>query len=105
MNENLEDIEKKVNQYVREYSVTSLIQEANKKGLTRITLDINKMRETYPDLAEYLIKYPLKLIPIIENQINALNNELKGEKQAIREKIATKRNERLYINIRLEFKA
>ena len=100
MNENLEDIEKKVNQYVREYSVTSLIQEANKKGLTRITLDINKMRETYPDLAEYLIKYPLKLIPIIENQINALNNELKGEKQAIREKIATKRNERLYINIR-----
>ena len=98
---NLEDIEKLVHQYInRDTSIQSMVLEANKKELTRITLDLNKMREGYPRLADYVLKYPLKLIPILENQINSLSSELKGEKQTTREKTSIKQNEKLHINIK-----
>ena len=101
LEDKLDEIEKLINQYVgRDLSVQSLIQEANKKELSRINIDLNKMRDNYPELAKYIIQYPLKIIPMLENQINIYSNELKGEKQITREKTTLKKNDRIHINIK-----
>ena len=81
-----EEIEKISLQYLHQQNINASLLEATKKDSYRIDLDLNKMRESHPKLAESIIKYPLKLIPIIEKQVNSIYNELRGEKVANREK-------------------
>ena len=58
------------------------------------------MRENYPKLADCITKNPLKLLPMLENQINSMNNDLRGEKTGNRDKtIFTKKTENIHINI------
>ena len=95
-----EEIEKLSLQYLHQQNINASLLEASKKDSYRIDLDLNKMRESHPKLAESIIKYPLKLIPIIERQVNSIYNELRGEKVANREKtIFEKKSEIIHINI------
>ena len=95
-----EEIEKLCFQYLHQQNINSLLSDASKKDIHRFDLDLNKIRETNPRLAEYIIKYPQKLIPILERQINSIYSELRGEKVANREKtIFEKKSEVIHINI------
>ena len=63
---NIEDIEQRISRYFNTESVQSSIQDAIKKNLSRITIDINRMRESDPSLVKMVLKSPLKIIPLME---------------------------------------
>ena len=50
----------------------------NKTNSPRLQLDLNKIREK--ELANYLLKYPLKIYLIFERHLNEMVKEIKGEK-------------------------
>jgi len=99
-NEESEEIEKLFTQYLNSISISNIIAEAAKKDSHRITLDLNKIREGFPKLADYIIKKPLKILPQLENQINIIINNNRGEKLSNREKtLSSKRLDEFHINI------
>ena len=99
-NEESEEIEKLFTQYLNSISISNIIAEAAKKYSHRITLDFNKIREGFPKLADYIIKKPLKILPQLENQINIIINNNRGEKLSNREKtLSSKRLDEFHINI------
>jgi DNA replication licensing factor MCM3 len=77
------------------------VLDANKKNLSRITIDLNKMRESEPVLTKMLIKNPLNIIPIMEKNLNEISQNLRGEKsQQTKNTIQNKKEEPLHINFR-----
>ena len=99
--EDFEEIEKSIFQFVHENYIIEALQNASKKeNCNRITLDLNRIRETYPKLAELIMKKPLKIIPSIERNLNQMNNDLRGEKLGNREKTLTnKKEDEIHINV------
>ena len=99
--EDLEEMEKSIFQFVHENYMVEALQNASKKeNGNRINLDLNRIRETYPKLAELIMKRPLKIIPSIEKNLNQMNNDLRGEKLGNREKTLTnKKEDEIHINI------
>ena len=49
---NIDDIEQRISKYFASEAVQSLIQDATKKNLSRVTIDINRMRESDPSLVK-----------------------------------------------------
>jgi len=96
-----ENLEQKIRKYFSSEEIQSLVLDANKKNLSRITLDLNKMRESEPVLTKMLLKNPLKIIPIMEKNLNEISQGLKGEKsQQTKNTIQNKKEEPLRINFR-----
>ena len=54
-----EKLEYKIEKYFNSEEIRSLVLDANKKNLSRITIDLNKMRESEPVLTKMLLKNPL----------------------------------------------
>ena len=95
----LENIEQKIAKYFASEEIQSLILEANKKNLARITLDLNRMRESEPLLTKMILKNPLKIIPMMEKSLNETSRNLKGEKSLeAKNTIKSKKEEQIHIN-------
>ena len=47
---NIDDIEQRISKYFATEAVQSIIQDATKKNLSLVTIDINRMRESDPSL-------------------------------------------------------
>jgi len=77
----IESIEQKISKYFGSQAIQSAIQDAIKKNLSRITIDINRMREVDPFLTKMVLKDPLKIIPLMEKRLNEISQEFKGEKE------------------------
>ena len=76
----IDNIEQKISKYFASEEIQSLVLDANKKNLSRISLDLNRMRESEPQLTKILLKNPLKIIPMMEKNLNEISQNLKGEK-------------------------
>ena len=95
---NIEDIEQRISRYFNTESVQSSIQDAIKKNLSRITIDINKMRESDPGLVKLVLKSPLKIIPLMERRIDEIAKTFKNEK-AQSNTIQNQKEEKLHLNL------
>ena len=95
---NIEDIEQRISRYFNTESVQSSIQDAIKKNLSRITIDINKMRESDPGLVKLVLKSPLKIIPLMERRIDEIAKTFKNEK-AQTNTIQNQKEEKLHLNL------
>jgi len=94
-----DNLEQKITKYFSSEEIQSLVLDANKKNLSRVTLDLNHMRESEPALTKMLLKNPLKIIPIMEKNLNEISQNLKGEKsQQVKNTIQNKKEEQLHIN-------
>ena len=80
MNDDFDGLEGKITKYFSSEEIQSLILDANKKNLSRVTLDLNKMRESEPLLTKMILNNPLKIIPIMEKQLNEISKGLRWEK-------------------------
>ena len=95
---NIEDIEQRISRYFNTESVQSSIQDAIKKNLSRITIDINRMRESDPSLVKMVLKSPLKIIPLMERRIDEIAKTFKSEKEQSNT-IQTQKEEKLHLNL------
>ena len=103
MSDNLEfdidNIDQKITKYINSQEVQSLVLDANKQNLSRITLDLNRMRESEPLLTKLLLKNPLKIIPMMEKSLNEMNKGLKGEKSLeSKNTVQSTKEEKIHIN-------
>ena len=76
----------------------SLIQDATKKNLSRVTIDINRMRESDPSLVNMVLKNPLKIIPLMEKKLDEISTGFKSEKVQSNT-IQSKKEEKLHLNL------
>ena len=94
----LDNIDQKISKFFASEHIQSLVLDANKKNLPRITIDLNLMRDSDPHLTKMLLKYPLKVIPLMEKTINEISKNLKGEKAQIsNNNIQSQKEESLHI--------
>ena len=95
----LDSLEQKISKYFSSEEIQSLVLDANKKNLSRITLDLNRMRESEPTLTKILLKNPLKIIPMMEKNLNEISKNLKGEKSLeSKNTILSKKEDQIHIN-------
>ena len=95
----IDNIDQKITKYINSQEVQSLVLDANKQNLSRITLDLNRMRESEPLLTELLLKNPLKIIPMMEKSLNEMNKGLKGEKSLeAKNTVQSTKEEKIHIN-------
>ena len=95
----LDSLEQKISKYFSSEEIQSLVLDANKKNLSRITLDLNRMRESEPTLTKILLKNPLKIIPMMEKNLNEISRNLKGEKSLeSKNTILSKKEDQIHIN-------
>ena len=95
----LDNIEQRISKYFASEEIQSLVLDANKKNLSRISLDLNRMRESEPQLTKILLKNPLKIIPMMEKNLNEISQNLKGEKSLeTKNTIQSKKEEQIHIN-------
>ena len=95
---NIDDIEQRISKYFATEAVQSIIQDATKKNLSRVTIDINRMRETDPTLVNIVLKNPLKIIPLMEKKLDEISTNFKGEKVQSNT-IQSKKEEKLHLNL------
>ena len=95
---NIDDIEQRISKYFASEAVQSLIQDATKKNLPRITIDINRMRESDPSLVNMVLKNPLKIIPLMEKKLDEISTGFKSEKVQSNT-IQSKKEEKLHLNL------
>ena len=95
---NIDDVEQKISKYFSSESVQALILDATKKNLSRISIDINRMRESEPSLVKMILKNPLKIIPLMEKKIDEISQGFKGEKVQSNT-IQTKKEEKIHLNL------
>ena len=95
---NIDDIEQKISKYFASEAVQSLIQDATKKNLPRVTIDINRMRESDPSLVKMVLKNPLKIIPLMEKKLDEISTGFKSEKVQSNT-IQSKKEEKLHLNL------
>ena len=76
----IDDLEQRISKYFSSEAVQSLVSDAIKKNLSRISLDINRMRESDPTLVKMVLKNPLKIIPLMEKKSDEILRGLKGKK-------------------------
>ena len=95
----LDKLEPKISKYFNSEEIQNLVLDANKKNLTRISLDLNRMRESEPMLTKLLLKNPLKIIPLMEKKINEISKNLRGEKYLeSKNTIQSKKEDQIHIN-------
>ena len=95
---NIDDIEQRISKYFATEAVQSIIQDATKKNLSRVTIDINRMRESDPTLVNIVLKNPLKIIPLMEKKLDEISTNFKGEKVQSNT-IQSKKEEKLHLNL------
>ena len=95
---NIDDIEQRISKYFSSEAVQSLIQDATKKNLPRVTIDINRMRESDPSLVNMVLKNPLKIIPLMEKKLDEISTGFKSEKVQSNT-IQSKKEEKLHLNL------
>ena len=95
---NIDDIEQRISKYFASEAVQSLIQDATKKNLPRVTIDINRMRESDPSLVNMVLKNPLKIIPLMEKKLDEISTGFKSEKVQSNT-IQSKKEEKLHLNL------
>ena len=95
---NIDDIEQRISKYFATEAVQSIIQDATKKNLSRVTIDINRMRESDPTLVNMVLKNPLKIIPLMEKKLDEISTNFKGEKVQSNT-ILSKKEEKLHLNL------
>ena len=95
---NIDDIEQRISKYFATEAVQSIIQDATKKNLSRVTIDINRMRESDPTLVNMVLKNPLKIIPLMEKKLDEISTNFKGEKVQSNT-IQSKKEEKLHLNL------
>ena len=95
---NIDDIEQRISKYFASEAVQSLIQDATKKNLPRVTIDINRMRESDPSLVNMVLKNPLKIIPLMEKKLDEISTGFKSEKIQSNT-IQSKKEEKLHLNL------
>ena len=95
---NIDDIEQRISKYFASEAVQSLIQDATKKNLSRVTIDINRMRESDPSLVKMVLKNPLKIIPLMEKKLDEISTSFKGEKVQSNT-IQSKKEEKMHLNL------
>ena len=95
---NIDDIEQRISKYFASEAVQSLIQDATKKNLPRVTIDINRMRESDPSLVNMVLKNPLKIIPLMEKKLDEISTGFKNEKVQSNT-IQSKKEEKLHLNL------
>ena len=95
---NIDDIEQRISKYFATEAVQSIIQDATKKNLSRVTIDINRMRESDPTLVNMILKNPLKIIPLMEKKLDEISTNFKGEKVQSNT-IQSKKEEKLHLNL------
>ena len=95
---NIDDIEQRISKYFASEAVQSLIQDATKKNLSRVTIDINRMRESDPSLVKMVLKNPLKIIPLMEKKLDEISTGFKGEKVQSNT-IQSKKEEKMHLNL------
>ena len=98
LNFNIDDIEQRISKYFASEAVQSLIQDATKKNLPRVTIDINRMRESDPSLVNMVLKNPLKIIPLMEKKLDEISTGFKSEKVQSNT-IQSKKEEKLHLNL------
>ena len=94
----LDDIEQKISKYFASEAIQSSVQDAIKKNLSRVTIDINRMRESDPTLVKMVLKNPLKMIPLMEKKLEEIAQSFKGEK-AQSNTIQNQKEEKLHLNL------
>ena len=97
---NIDDIEQRISKYFATEAVQSLIQDATKKNLSRVTIDINRMRESDPTLVNMVLKNPLKIIPLMEKKLDEISTNFKGEKVQSNT-IQSKKEEKMHLNFKV----
>ena len=95
---NIDDIEQRISKYFASEAVQSLIQDATKKNLPLVTIDINRMRESDPSLVNMVLKNPLKIIPLMEKKLDEISTGFKSEKVQSNT-IQSKKEEKLHLNL------
>ena len=95
---NIDDIEQRISKYFASEAVQSLIQDATKKNLSRVTIDINRMRESDPSLVNMVLKNSLKIIPLMEKKLDEISTGFKSEKVQSNT-IQSKKEEKLHLNL------
>ena len=95
---NIDDIEQRISKYFATEAVQSIVQDATKKNLSRVTIDINRMRESDPTLVNMVLKNPLKIIPLMEKKLDEISTNFKGEKVQSNT-IQSKKEEKLHLNL------
>ena len=95
---NIDDIEQRISKYFASEAVQSIIQDATKKNLSRVTIDINRMRESDPSLVKMVLKNPLKIIPLMEKKLDEISTNFKGEKVQSNT-IQSKKEEKMHLNL------
>ena len=94
----IEEIEQKISKYFNTEAVQSVIQDATKKNLSRISLDINRMREYDPALVKMVLKSPLKVIPLMEKKLDEICKGFRGEKVKSNT-IQNQKEEKMHLNL------
>ena len=94
----IDDLEQRISKYFSSEAVQSLVSDAIKKNLSRISLDINRMRESDPTLVKMVLKNPLKIIPLMEKKLDEISKGLKGEKVQSNT-IQSNKEEKLHLNL------
>ena len=94
----IDDIEQRISKYFATEAVQSMVQDATKKNLSRVSMDINRMRESDPSLVKMVLKNPLKIIPLMEKKLDEISTNFKGEKVQSNT-IQSKKEEKMHLNL------
>ena len=94
----IEDLEQRISKYFSTEAVQSMVQDATKKNLSRISIDINRMREYDPSLVKIVLKNPLKVIPLMEKKLDEICKSFRGEKVQSNT-IQNQKEEKMHLNL------
>jgi DNA replication licensing factor MCM3 len=89
-NEISQDFENLIIKFMGNSDITQKIQDMVNRNEKRLVIDIDKLRQFDQNLLIMLIKNPLKVIPMFENHLLELTNELQNSSG----KIKTQKNEK-----------
>lgn len=78
--EQLTHLDEKIISYFSSAEVRGQISDMLKTETLRFNIDLDKLRETEPELTEQIIKNPLKLLPRFVTHLNEAVKDFKGEK-------------------------
>ena len=89
----LQDIDERILKYMGGADIQEDISKLTKTNSARLQLDLNKIRQKDPELANYLLNYPLKIYSIFERHLNEMARDIKGEKVAAKQNTITEKKE------------
>ena len=72
----VDDIESKVIKYMNRAEITTKIRQMLNNNERRLTINIDNLRDIYPDLADILLKRATAIVPFFKKHLLELTNEL-----------------------------